>query len=932
MVSLDSRQNLGFYASHNAPTCRIEAKGKEALAILRSNWLHGMPSAPPYIVILDRNGMPKGLFRAECTLDWSPETGDASLQDLAFLPLPKIAESTSVEDFLQRICNYQHFAEIWALVDETGHFAGILEILPLLRQVVAKKLNPTPSLSLLGNLPNLNYTENQAIANLVGLVEQLPVPIVVYGRDGEVLGMNQLWKNCIQIGSMGDEFRAIASFDRPNFDRPSAEPVFCTSDGIEHTWQIFRVALTAEWKGLGVAIAQDITAQRHLAIELSDQNADLIRLNRLKDEFLACISHELKTPLTTIMGMTNLLNNPKVGSLSPDQRRYLQMVYRSSQNLTAVVDNIVDMAKAETGQLQISARLVDIRGLCDRAIQQLQSQYQAKAEILVKIDSQLTTLVADEKRLQQMLINLLSNAIKFSEREEEFDELTGLEQLNPPFIISLNVSQWEGWIAFSVSDRGIGIPEDKQHLLFQKFQQLESTRTRRFDGTGLGLVLTRHLARLHGGDVTFVSQEGLGSEFTILLPPIPPEILSSGGASTDSTTILLPEISIPPNQFKSGESKSSQSLNHDNRLVLIVETAPTDLEQMSSVLTAWGYRIVVARNGTEALEKARRLQPCLILLSPNLPSLSGWDVLALLKQDPATSQIRAIMALQSLAQNWEWSKYPADGFFLKPVQPSSLSIFLPRHHSRLEPLKILTLGKNLVIEISNALQELSHHLLEAEDGEQGEFLARIWRPDLILLSQDPIPSLIQIQQSFALSKLPILILAELDRTRTELERTFPELKLQIAPDIMPKIGFSSAKLSRLLERTLGHIQAPTVLLLDLTGTHVLNQSLQNYLMLAGIQVYLLDQPQLLSQQLLTYGADALLVALHDRQELSETEQEAIRILIQVQDLPPLIILDGRSAPQPSELIAQLLQMSTTVLDQPNAIADLITTLRQSIPL
>lgn len=866
MFSFDPCQCLGFYASKTVPTCGLLQSVAEALAILRFHWQHGAPSTPPYVVVLDECGFPLGLFRSECILLGEPE----SMQEVTLMPLPSISEELTITEFLQRICDYDHFAELWSVVDHQGHYGGVLEVLPLLRQVVASQLHqPMPT---------------GAIAQLVRLIEQLPSPIVVFSGTGEILGMNQMWRDWIRI----EELSAIASFDQP-----TAEPLFCTSDGVEHTWQIFRVALQAEWQGLGVAIAQDITAQRRLAIELANQNADLIRLNRLKDEFLACISHELKTPLTTIMGMTNLLNNPKVGNLSPEQKRYLQMVYRSSQNLSGVVDNIVDTAKAETGQLQISPRLLDIRTISDRAIQQIQTQFQTTIPLCLEIDPNLSTLVADEKRLLQMLTNLLSNGIKFSE---------GLPQEQA---ICLRVSNWEGWIAFSVSDRGIGIPEDKQHLLFQKFQQLENVRTRRFDGTGLGLVLTRHLARLHGGDVTFVSQAGQGSEFTILLPPHPPQNLSND-----------PETEPPAN----------------NRLILIVETVPQDLEQMSQILSRWGYRIIVARTGTEALEKARRLQPCLILLSPNLPSLSGWDVLALLKQDPATSKIRAIMALHSLTENWEWNKYAADGFFLKPIQPSNLSIFLPRHHPPLKSLKILTIGKVLAPEISQPLQQLTHHLLEAQDTEQAEFLTKIWHPDLILLTQDLSQHLDQIQRKPQLAKLPILGFGQgITDQKAQLETQFPHLKVMIVPP-MALSEFNIIKAKRLLERAIRGMQAPTILLLDLTGTHVLNQSLQNYLLMAGMQVFVLDQPTLLQQQLASHSADALLVSLHDHQALSDLQQEAIRILMQIPNLPPLIILDGRTSTQSSSLIDQLFQLSTSVLHQPHAIAQLISTLEQFISL
>jgi len=198
---------------------------------------------------------------------------------------------------------------------------------------------------------------------------------------------------------------------------------------------------------------------------------------------------------------------------------------------------------------------------------------------------------------------------------------------------------WEGWIAFNVSDRGIGIPEDKQHLIFQKFQQLENILTRKYEG--VGLVLTLHLARLHGGDVTFISQVGKGSDFTILLPPV---------------TLNISEL---PKQIRVSSKQ----------LVLVVENIPEDIDRLIAVLSSLNYRVVVTRSGIEALEKARKLQPSLICLNPDLLILSGWDVLSLLKKDPITSSIKVLM---TISDNFTSILPVADFYASKPIQISDL--------------------------------------------------------------------------------------------------------------------------------------------------------------------------------------------------------------------------------------------------------------------
>ncbi|MEB3180435.1 MAG: hybrid sensor histidine kinase/response regulator [Nostocaceae cyanobacterium] len=510
---------------------------------------------------------------------------------------------------------------------------------------------------------------------------------------------------------------------------------------------------------LWLLLANDVTEQHHLCKELAAKNADLIQLNRLKDEFLACISHELKTPLTAVLGLSSLLKDRMLGDLNERQARYAGLIHQSGRHLMSVVNDILDLTRMETGQMELNLSPVNLRSVCDRALAEAKTMQanHTKATrdatlpeqcFTLSIEPGLEQIVADELRLRQMLVHLLANAFKFTQPEDE---------------IGLLVSRWEGWIAFTVWDTGIGIPEHQQHLIFQKFQQLENPMTRQFEGTGLGLVLTRALARLHGGDVSFLSKEGKGSHFTLLLPPSPP---LKGLLSTE----LDPDQeNFPPvlSGFKSNPT------SYPNRLVLVVEAVAQYIENLTEQLTGLGYRVVIARSGCEALEKARRLQPKVIFLNPLLPLLSGWDVLTLLKSD-AGLNIPVIVTGTS-AQKEQAFAHCAEGFVTLPVQPQVLQPLLTKL-SAPEPItdtaNNINQGSQTITQmrILRLLDDhassptphpgLQHHrVLEADDLDQAELLARVWQLDVVMLDvvlHDPLPYLQKLSQYPCLASLPIV--------------------------------------------------------------------------------------------------------------------------------------------------------------------------------
>ncbi|WP_448280491.1 PAS domain-containing sensor histidine kinase [Phormidesmis priestleyi] len=268
-------------------------------------------------------------------------------------------------------------------------------------------------------------------------------------------------------------------------------------------------------------ITRDITQQKQIEAELAAKNLELERASRLKSEFLANMSHELRTPLTAILGFSSILRQQIFGSLNPKQEIYIQQINQSGQHLLGLINDVLDLSKVEAGQMRLEIVPIALNELCEDTLGLVSEQARSrKLEVHHSIQLNLPPLMADELRVRQMLLNLLSNAIKFSEEGGQ---------------IGLDVEVREGDMQIVVWDKGIGIPEDKQHLLFQPFQQVDGSVSRRHEGTGLGLALTRRLTELHFGTIDVQSQEGQGSRFTIRLPlsHLSVEVISGYEASNE---------------------------------------------------------------------------------------------------------------------------------------------------------------------------------------------------------------------------------------------------------------------------------------------------------------------------------------------------------------------------------------------------------------
>lgn len=740
---------------------------------------------------------------------------------------------------------------------------------------------------------------------------------------------------------------------------------------------------------LWLVLVQDLTEQQQLARELTAKNADLVQLNRLKDEFLACISHELKTPLTAVLGLSTLLKDQTLGELNNRQVRYAQLIYQSSRHLMAVVNDILDLTRIETGQLELLFEPVNIQIVCQRAFEQAKQARMIEhkmgepltedvlnAQFTLEIEPGLDILVADEVRLRQMLLNLLSNALKFTE-------------IGHP--IGLKVNHWGGWIAFTVWDTGIGIAAEKQHLVFQKFQQLENPLTRQFEGAGLGLVLTRRLARLHGGDVTFLSQEGQGSQFTILLPPVPPEKTplsrareDQDGAEVAHWTARYPGGRVPLHtqtglcENLSGEPIAPLRTASPNRLLLLVETAPPCIELLTDQLTGLGYQVVVARSGTEAIEKVRRLQPCVILLNPILPLLSGWDVLTLLKSKPDTQQIPVILTAMGRDEQ-QGDRNQADGFLSLPVSTATLQQTLqqvlattvsllatPRAsaYSTILYFHFDLIGETEVSPAAQLTQFLQQHhfrILQSDDLRQADLLARVWQPKIIMLDRSlPDPSLF-LQQFKDYPGLTALPLVTLDAETTRLANQIPGLQVFpcLAPDVSsPALtageSLDYSTLLQVLQIAGGCMRQSRILVIDPAALSIQPeaknpahlpaqtqqefpqesewlQALIQYLQTAGFRGLLGQSWQDVLQQVKAQSVDLLLVCWTDA-ALQTLVLERLSTL-KIQDpRPPILVLDHRECqdtPLPA-LPSVIEELATQILTPPIAMSELLAQIHQAL--
>jgi PAS domain S-box-containing protein len=405
-----------------------------------------------------------------------------------------------------------------------------------------------------------------------------------------------------------------------------------------------------------LSVRKDISDRKQSETKLQLANQELMRATRLKDEFLANMSHELRTPLNSILGMNETLQDKIFGSINEGQLKALQTIENSSRHLLTLINDILDVAKIESGQVTLELKATDIDSLCKSSIAFIKQQALTKRiQLIDRIPKNLPEIMLDETRIRQVLINLLNNAVKFT--------LEG-------GTITLEVSQVQlessttnltplNYIKIAVIDTGIGISAENIQKLFQPFIQIDSALNRQYTGTGLGLALVKRLVEIHGGNVELTSEVGVGSCFAINLP------FNIGSAAIDAQTENL-----------SGQSQIGQSQTEEliSPLILLAEDNEANIATFTSYLKAKGYRILSATDGQQAINFAKAHHPDLILMDIQMPVIDGMEAIKQIRLNPDLVDI-PIIALTALAMTGDREKCLAVGaneYLSKPIKLKSL--------------------------------------------------------------------------------------------------------------------------------------------------------------------------------------------------------------------------------------------------------------------
>src|SRR5467141_5237000 len=446
---------------------------------------------------------------------------------------------------------------------------------------------------------------------------------------------------------------------------------------------------------------------------LEDKAKELALTSKYKSEFLANMSHELRTPLNSILVLGQQLSDNPDGNLTPKQVEFSRTIHGAGTDLLNLISDILDLSKIESGTVSVEAEEVFFASLLDTVERPFRHEAEnRRLSFEVHTDPHLArSIVTDSKRLQQVLKNLLSNAFKFTEqggvRLSVSAAKTGWSEEHPILSKAATV------VAFEVTDSGIGIPYEKQRIIFEAFQQADAGTSRKYGGTGLGLAISRELAYLLGGEIRLRSAPGRGSTFILYLPQT--YVGPSSAAMVERkypSTVLPAPLSVVSEHPVEKIPDERDNLQPDDATLMIVEDDPHYARVLIDLARDKGFKVLVAARGSEALDLAKQFQPAAVSLDVFLPDMLGWTVLSQLKHNPLTRHI----PVQIITLDEDRQHALARGAFSyvsKPTTTEGVSAALSQIKEYAKPRR-----KRLLIVEDNAAEQMSiRELLDHNDIE-----------------------------------------------------------------------------------------------------------------------------------------------------------------------------------------------------------------------
>lgn len=501
--------------------------------------------------------------------------------------------------------------------------------------------------------------------------------------------------------------------------------------------------------------------------------ADAEQANAAKSAFLANMSHELRTPLNSIIGFTRIVRRKSEGALPEKQLENLDKVLISSDHLLNLINTVLDIAKIEAGRMDVLAANFRINALLDLCLNTSQPLLNPGVLLQKHVDEGLEIIYSDQDKIRQIVLNLLSNAAKFTKQGK--------------ITVTARICG-DGYCCIDVEDTGIGISEEALIRIFNEFQQADNSTTRQYGGTGLGLTISRNLARLLGGDITVNSQPGVGSTFTLHLPIkyLAGETFNSGGKAVSASN-------------DSGQTAVSLVFPVDpgKKRILVIDDDPDAVYLLQENLGEKEYDIIGARNGQEGLSLAKQTRPDVILLDVFMPGMDGWQVLSELKDDLATTKIPVIF-LTVVDKKTLGLRLGAAAYLMKPldsalVKETIYQVLAKEFHQKIRIL-VVDDDPNVIDMLQQTLSGTDFIFASASDGIGCLESIRANMPDVLLLDlmmprMDGFEVIDYLRCHPDTSDLPVIVISAKDLSTAEINLLNNSVQL-----IMKKQNLTGLKL------------------------------------------------------------------------------------------------------------------------------------------
>jgi signal transduction histidine kinase/DNA-binding response OmpR family regulator/uncharacterized protein YigA (DUF484 family) len=645
----------------------------------------------------------------------------------------------------------RHAREMSALTEVGSDISATLDLSDVLERIAAHALDLLDVSDSALFLPDETGRTMKGFVALGTIAEQV-MAITVHPGQG-ILG--HMWQNreaeVINDALSDTRAQTIAGTVTHPDERMMATPLLSGEDvvGMMAVWRRGEPFDENDLRFLnGLSRQAAIAIQNaRLYSDAAAARAEAERANEAKSTFLANMSHELRTPLNAIIGFTRIVQRKSKDQIPQKQVDNLGKVLSSGEHLLNLINTILDIAKIEAGRMDVTISKFPVGPLIEATANTTQPLLKPGVKLHKDIAPDLPLIHSDQDKLRQIMLNLLSNSAKFTQEGA----------------ITIRARSDGEKLAVDVIDTGIGISEEAMGRVFEEFQQADSSTTRQYGGTGLGLPISKHLAQLLGGDLLLESEAGVGSTFTIVIPVDIEQVHADSQPAADES----PGTDSFPDRMAEGLADGS-------RLVLAIDDSADVIYMVKEHLAEAGFKVLGAQTGAQGLELARRLRPSAITLDIILPDMDGWQVLHALKMDPNTKDIPVIL-LTIIDKQALGLKLGAADYLVKPINHEALVASLERLVPPADQERIL-----LLIDDDRSVHDMVAQLLEmkpyrietALDGLEALQKIQTEKPDAILLDLlmprlDGFGLLAKLREEENTADIPVIVLTAKTLTSEE---------------------------------------------------------------------------------------------------------------------------------------------------------------------